>query len=254
MSGAELFSIITAGLAVLFIGISKAGFGGGLGMLVTPLCVLAFGRDAVGILLPLLALGDAFSLYHYWGRWRKDNLKYLLPGVTVGVLIGAPLVGQFSPQQLNVAIGILAVSFVIWALIRDQVLEHTRPFVPGHTLGIPCGIGIGITSTFAHAAGPLGAIWLIPQRLPKDVFVGTTVLIFTWVNWIKFPFFVGNGLITPTTLLYSLKFALLVPFGVWIGVALHRSIPERLFARCIYGLTFLTGLELIFGLGNRLVS
>ena len=59
-----------AAVAVLFIGLSKAGFGGGLGMLTTPLCVLAFGaKDAIGILLPLLCAGDAFSLYHYWGKW-----------------------------------------------------------------------------------------------------------------------------------------------------------------------------------------
>ena len=36
-------SILLAATAVLFIGLSKAGFGGGLGMLTTPLCVLAFG-------------------------------------------------------------------------------------------------------------------------------------------------------------------------------------------------------------------
>lgn len=56
-------SLLVASIAVLFIGLSKAGFGGGLGVLTTPLCVLAFGaRDAIGILLPLLCAGDAFSL------------------------------------------------------------------------------------------------------------------------------------------------------------------------------------------------
>src|SRR6266436_5217859 len=84
-------TISLAAFGVLFIGLSKAGFGGGLGMLTTPLCVLAFsveGRDptfAIGILLPLLCAGDAFSVYHYWGRWERRNLRYLLPGVVVGV-------------------------------------------------------------------------------------------------------------------------------------------------------------------------
>ena len=56
-------SKLLAGCAVLFIGVAKAGFGRGLGMLVTPLCVLAFGsKTAIGILLPLLCAGDAFSL------------------------------------------------------------------------------------------------------------------------------------------------------------------------------------------------
>ena len=52
-----------AAFAVLFIGLSKAGFGGGLGMLTTPICVMAFGpKDAIGILLPLLCAGDAHGL------------------------------------------------------------------------------------------------------------------------------------------------------------------------------------------------
>ncbi len=62
-------ALLLAGFAVLFIGVAKAGFGGGLGMLVTPLCVLAFGpKTAIGVLLPLLCAGDVFSLYHYWRR------------------------------------------------------------------------------------------------------------------------------------------------------------------------------------------
>jgi len=85
-------TILFAAMGVLFIGLSKAGFGGGLGMLTTPLCVLAFSAGgqppsfAVGVLLPLLCAGDAFSLYHYWGKWEVKNLKYLLPGVVVGVV------------------------------------------------------------------------------------------------------------------------------------------------------------------------
>ena len=93
--------IALAVLAVLFIGLSKAGFGGGLGMLTTPLCALAFPpRDAIGILLPLLCAGDIFSLYYYWGKWERQNLKYLLPGVVVGVVVGVYLIGGFSSREL----------------------------------------------------------------------------------------------------------------------------------------------------------
>ena len=59
---------------------------------------------AIGTLLPLLCAGDAFSLYHYRGKWERRNLLYLLPGVVVGVVIGVGLVGRFSPRQLNIAI------------------------------------------------------------------------------------------------------------------------------------------------------
>ena len=51
--------MLLIGFAALFIGVSKAGLGGGLGMLTTPLCVMAFGmlgegpQFAIGFLLPL---------------------------------------------------------------------------------------------------------------------------------------------------------------------------------------------------------
>jgi uncharacterized membrane protein YfcA len=251
-------SLLLAGFAVLFIGVAKAGFGGGLGMLVTPLCVLAFGpKTAIGILLPLLCAGDLFSLYHYWRRWRAENLRYLLPGVVVGVVMGVQLIGHFSPRQLNLVIGLIAVLFVGFQLGKDRIFRAEGAFAPNHWVGVPCGLGMGITSTFAHGAGPVAAMFLMPQRLPKEIFVGTSVLVFTFVNWIKLPFFcvdrslvnlplfATEALITPATLLTSAKFFPLVPLGVWLGVWLNRRFSEKVFERIIYVILLGTGLQLI---------
>jgi uncharacterized membrane protein YfcA len=252
-------NILVAALAVTFIGLSKAGFGGGLGMLTTPLCVIAFGpKDAIGILLPLLCAGDAFSLYHYWGKWDRRNLKFLLPGVVIGVVVGVQLIGRFSPRELNLCIGLLAVAFVIFQLAKEKIFRAEGAFAPSHAIGVPCGIGAGITSTFAHGAGPVVAVFLVPQKLAKEIYVGTTVLTFTCINWIKMPFFLvdramldipllaPHALITRKTLWLSLIFFPLVPVGVWLGVWLNRRFSERLFVRFVYAMTFLTGLELIF--------
>lgn len=236
-----------AALAVLFIGLSKAGFGGGLGMLTTPLCVMAFdARTAIGVILPLLCAGDVFSLYHYWGKWDRRNLIYLLPGVVAGVLIGINMVDWLSPRQLNMAIGILAVSFVAFQFVKEHIFRAEGVFAPSHAIGIPCGIGTGITSTIAHGAGPVVSVFLIPQKLPKEVYVGTTVLVFTWVNWIKMPFFAANHIITPETLWISARYFALIPAGVWLGVWMNRKFSEGMFTRLIYVFTFLAGLELIF--------
>jgi len=244
-------TILFAAMGVLFIGLSKAGFGGGLGMLTTPLCVLAFsagGRPpafAVGVLLPLLCAGDAFSLWHYWGKWERKNLKYLLPGVVVGVVIGASLIGQFSARQLNVAIGALAVAFVVFQLVKEKIWRAEGAFAPNHLVGIPCGIGAGVTSTFAHGAGPVVSLFLIPQQMAKEIYVGTTALVFTWINWIKLPFFVLQGIITRETLLTGLYYLPIIPVGVWLGVWLNRKISEQLFLRLVYAMTLLTGLQLL---------
>jgi len=236
-----------AALAVLFIGLSKAGFGGGLGMLTTPLCALAFPpRDAIGILLPLLCAGDIFSLYYYWGKWERANLKFLLPGVVVGVVIGVHFIGRFSPRQLNIAIGAIAVAFVVFQVFREKIFRAEGAFKPNHAVGVPCGVAAGVTSSFAHGAGPVVSMFLVPQQLPKEIYVGTTVLVFTWINWIKVPFFVANDVITGATLLKSLYFLPLIPMGVWAGVRLNRRFSERAFAGFILVTIFLTGLQLIF--------
>jgi len=255
----DLGSTVLAAFAVMFIGLSKAGFGGGLSMLTTPLCVLAFGsKDAIGILLPLLCAGDAFSLYHYWGKWEKKHLAYLLPGVVVGVLIGVQCIGQFSPRQLNIVIGVMAVAFVVFQFTKERLFKAEGAFQPNAKLGWPFGLGIGVTSTFAHGAGPVAALYFVPQKLAKETFVGSNVLVFFWVNWIKMPFFVidrglvdlpvfaPHALITRETILRSLFLLPVIPVGVWLGVWLNRRVSERWFSRLVYAFTFLAGLQLIF--------
>lgn len=255
----DLGSTLLAALAVMFIGLSKAGFGGGLSMLTTPLCVLAFGsKDAIGILLPLLCAGDAFSLYHYWGKWQKKHLGYLLPGVVAGVLVGVQCIGQFSPRQLNIVIGVLAVAFVVFQFTKERIFKAEGAFEPTAKLGFPFGLGIGVTSSFAHGAGPVAALYFVPQKLAKEVFVASNVLVFFWVNWIKMPFFaidrslvdlpffVPHALITRETLLRSAILLPVIPVGVWLGVWLNQRVSERVFSRLVYLFTLLAGLQLIF--------
>ncbi|MBI3882501.1 MAG: sulfite exporter TauE/SafE family protein [Verrucomicrobia bacterium] len=257
-------SILLVTVAVLFIGVAKAGFGGGLGMLTTPLTVLAFSKlgknpaYAIGVLLPLLCAGDAFSLWHYWGKWRKENLTYLLPGTVVGIIIGVQLIDHFTPRGVNLAIGIIAVLFVVFQLTKEKIFGWEGAFAPNHRIGVPCGLGMGVISSFAHGAGPVAALFLFPQRLPKQTYVATNILVFFWVNWLKMPFFVvdqamvplplfvKHSLINADTLWMSLKLFPLVPVGVWLGVWCNRRFSEKNFVRAVLVFLFLTGLQLIF--------
>jgi uncharacterized protein len=248
----EWKTVLLAAFGVLFIGLSKSGFGGGLGMLTTPICVLAFGASgkpptfAVGVILPLLCAGDIFTLYHYWGKWERKNLRCLLPGAVVGVCLGSLLFNALSPRGLNLCIGLIAVAFVVFQFVKDWMFRAEGAFQPTLASGLPFGFGAGVTSTIAHGAGPLVMMFLVPQKLPKEIFVGTMVLIFTWINWIKIPFFAVAKVITPETLLTGLIYSPLVPLGVWLGVWMNRKMSEKFFLQAVYAITFLAGLQLIF--------
>jgi uncharacterized membrane protein YfcA len=237
-----------AGLAILFIGISKAGFGGGIGILVTPVVALVFPpSEAIGVLLPMLMAGDVFSLYHYWGKWEKANVRYLIPGTFVGIVCGVGLIGILSDRYLGQAIGVICIVFVAFQWARESLRNDTGRYQPKQWHGHICGLFAGVTSTIAHAAGPVVSIFLLPQRLDKEIFVGTTVLVFAIINWLKLPFFVWKGLIHSHTLLLDVYFLPLIPVGVWLGVWMNRRIPQKSFTHIIYILVLLTGLELVTG-------
>ena len=72
---------VCVGLAVLVIGLSKAGFGGGIGILAMPLAgaVLPPTR-MLGILLPILIAADVLSNLHYLKAWEGRLLRPLLAG------------------------------------------------------------------------------------------------------------------------------------------------------------------------------
>lgn len=178
--------------------------------------------------------------------------------MVIGVVVGVRLIGHFSARELNLAIGLLAVGFVLFQLHKERVFRAQGVFRPSHGVGLPVGIGAGLTSTFAHGAGPLVSMFLIPQRLPKEIFVGTTVRGFTWINWIKLPFFCvdrseipvdwlpAEAIINARTLHTSAALLPLIPVGVWLGVWLNRRISEPSFVNEIYLLVLLAGFQLIF--------
>ena len=75
---------------VTLVGMSKGGFGGGLGTLAVPfLSLLIDPRLAAAILLPILCGMDAVSLWSFRGTWDKLNLKILMPGAILGTIAGA---------------------------------------------------------------------------------------------------------------------------------------------------------------------
>jgi len=166
--------------------------------------------------------------------------------------------GRFNGRQLNIAIGLLAVLFVVFQLVKEIIFRAEGAFSPNHLIGMPAGVGAGLTSTFAHGAGPVVSMFLIPQQMPKEIYVGTTVLVFTWINWIKLPFFcisrqwidwpcfAAEPIITFETVQTGLFYLPLVPLGVWLGVWLNRRFSQIWFMRTVYALTLLTGLQLIF--------
>ena len=107
------FEYIILYLCALMIGVTKAGFGGGTGLIVTPLLASIMpAKEAVGLMLPLLFTTDIFAMFHYFGKWDKKNVLALLPGALIGILIGTLILKDLSDIHLRKSIGVIACIFV----------------------------------------------------------------------------------------------------------------------------------------------
>ncbi len=230
-------------LAILIVGISKSGFGGGLGVLAVPLMSLAIPpTQAAAILLPLLVVMDWFTVWHYRKSWDKRNLLILLPAAVLGIVLGSLFFKYLSEAHIRIMVAVLAILFGMGYFFKKRTVKKHRPDVPR---GVLWGTVAGFTSFGVHAGGPPVNIYLLPQLLPKSIFVGTTVVFFTIVNLLKLVPYTLLGQFSTGNLLTSLILAPLAPFGVWLGVKLHHRVNESLFYTLCYIFLLVTGVKLL---------
>ncbi len=220
-------ALIAAGL---LIGISKAGFGGGPGMLVPPLLALFLPpRYAIGLILPLLLATDVFALRFYWRRWDGRNVVPVLMGAAVGILIGSRLLADLNPEHLKKAIGLLAVLFAATQILRGWLVPAGKTMRPIPWLGILAGVACGVGSTLAHQGGVPVTLYLLPQQLDSVTFVGTTTGIFFFVNAAKLIPYALQGMLPADALRTDLMLLPVVFLGTVIGVRLNERVPKEWF-------------------------
>jgi len=124
------------------------------------------------------------------------------------------------------------------AAMQRCALHHLLPRV---------GVAAGVSSTIAHAAGPVLALYLLAQRLEKTSFVATTGVFFTVNNLLKVPPYAATGLIDAGTLALSLRYAAAVPFGIAAGWWANRHLPQKHFDAVVAVLMIVTSIHLLHG-------
>ncbi|WP_423707915.1 sulfite exporter TauE/SafE family protein [Undibacterium sp. WLX3042] len=231
---------LVAAFAVLITGISKSGLGGALGGLAVPFLSLWISpRDAAAVMLPILIAMDMVGIRAWSGKADWRDLRVLIPGAIVGIVLGTLAFGVMSDRLVKGMIGLIAVGFTLDRLLRHRG-QATTEQRPPRMFGWFSGVGAGFTSTLAHAGGPPVMIYLLSWRQPRETFVATTVFFFSVINLAKLPFYIALGLFSIDTLTMSAILLPLVPAGVWIGMRLLTRIPERpfyLFATAALGLS-----------------
>jgi uncharacterized membrane protein YfcA len=246
-------------LAVFLIGVTKSGFGSGVGLMIVPVTAMAMANlppgaaAALPLLLPLLIAGDLLAIWQYRRHASWRIIARLLPGSIAGIALGSALLHWFASHKhiaealINVEIGAESVLLVSINWYREWRATHgIPPYRPSIARSTAVGAFAGVSSTLAHAAGPIIALHLLPQRLERQVFVGTTALYFFLVNTAKLPGYWKAGLFEHLSPVFALKFLPLVIAGAVFGFWINRRVSDILFSRLVYAITFVLGWYILF--------
>ena len=232
----------------LMIGITKAGFGGGTGLIITPLLASIMpAKEAVGMMLPLLLATDIFAMFHYFGKWDKRNVLQLLPGALVGILVGTFVLNFLvgSDVYFKRTIGVIAFTFFIVQILRSRLVSAETGVQFKHWHGIAVGAATGFVSTLAHIGGVITSMFLLPQKLSNQAYVGTTTATYFLVNAAKIAPYIFLKLFTRSNLFYDAILIPVIPLGVLLGIFLNKRVSSAVFSKIILAIVFVTSLKLL---------
>jgi len=226
-----IYVAVVIAILGFMIGIAKGGFGG-LGALLTPILSLVLPvAPAVGVLLPMLMVGDAFALYMYWKEWDTDLVKRMLPAGIAGALIGTFLLSWLPSNLLRVILGIFVLIVVIYKFASDRIKAIEYQPSPWHAP--VAGLLAGLASGMFNSGGPTFNSYLLLKKVKARPFIATGAIYFAILNIIKVPGFLYTGVLN-LPLLFSLWWVFLfIPIGIWVARRTLTHVSPLMFERII---------------------
>lgn len=237
---------IAAGAAAFLMGLSKGGVPM-IALLSVPLLSLYMDPAlAAGLLLPIYIVADAYAVYLFRKAFSRRNLMILLPGALVGILVGYSAVSLVPGDAVKLLLVGIGLSYLFTAL-RQRISKTEVSARPADVpRGIVWGTLAGLTSYISHAGGPPFQAYVLPQKLDKMVYLGTTTIFFSVVNLVKVPPFVLAGQITWDSLGQAVWLAPLALLGAWSGATVSRLMPEKLFFLLVEVALAVVSLKLLY--------
>ena len=240
----NLLFFISVVPAIILYGIAKSGLGGSISLISVPLMTVVMPlNQALAVILPILIFSDIVAVYRFRREFDFSTLKLIVPFAALGIIIGSFTFKYFSEDLLKLIVGIMGFLFAghYFLFKKEKKIPAKKNFLKGAIFSSIAGF----SSFCVHAGGTPTSIYLLPLRLKKEIYVGTRIIFFTFVNLIKLPLYIYLSMMNFDTLYQS---ALLLPLaitGIFIGYKLLKIIDENLFYNIIYALILVSSTKLL---------
>lgn len=218
-------------LAATCVGMGKGGMPV-VAMLSVPILSLFISPvTAAGLLLPVYVVSDMFGLWAYRRDFAPRVLWIMVPAAAVGIGVGWLTASIVPERAVTALVGLIGALFAASLLLRRGGPPAARPARIGP--GLFWGAAAGFTSFVCHAGGPPWQIYVLPLRLSKIVFAGTTTIAFACINAMKLLPYWALGQLSPANLKIAVLLMAPAAAAVFLGLWLVRRLPEALFFRLV---------------------
>lgn len=235
--------VAIAMLASFIVGLSKGGLPA-VGSLAVPLMALQISPVvAAGLLLPIYVASDVVGLWLYRRDYSARNLAILIPAGLLGVLVGWMAAEAVSEETVLLFVGLVGLFYCLSSWFRREP-EQPRP--ADWPRGLAWGTLSGFSSFVAHSGAAPFQVYVLPQRLEKMVFAGTSTILFAVINFAKIPPYWALGQMNLGTVESA---AILMPVavaGAVSGMYATRRLPEKVFFELVRIALFLISLKLVW--------
>jgi uncharacterized protein len=243
-----IIAIAAIGSAVI-----KNGVGVGAGIFMLPFLSLVLpAKLALGLGAPIMLVSDIAGLVYYWKDWNKKQLLLLLPPAFIGVILGASMIRTIPSELFRFWVGLFAIVFSSYQLLK---LKLSNPEASGgwanwvskpkKTLTILFGFLGGLASSVIHAGGLVMSLYLIQKSKDKRAFVGTFVLFFAFINFLKVISYLRIEILTSDIVLLAAIISPLIILGSFFGNVLNKRVSQKAFRVIVLAAILIIGITLL---------
>lgn len=236
---------IAGAMGVILMGISKSGFGAGLGFLAVPIVASQSNVNvALALMLPILMCIDLVGLRIFIKHANFRILRFALPSAMLGILAGIIFFKEITPQFLSLSIGIFTLAFLAHRLwLANYPTKKAQNHLP--VFGGLMSTISGFTSFIAHNGGPPMTAYMLTQKMDALTYTATLGIFFTAINLAKWLPYGYLGLLNWNELVSSIILMPLVPLGVFLGFYIAKHMPQHIYYKIVYVSMFIAGIKMI---------
>lgn len=245
MAELGLTGLVVVALAMLCGGAVKGMVGIGLPIVSISIMSSFLGAPTTALALLIMPI----MVTNLWQLARaghaRSSLKRFWPillALPVGIWWSAGLVVRVSPEMLFGLLGAVVLGFCATAYLAPNL----RVAAPAETwAGAVAGLAGGLIGGVSTVYGPPITLYLVALRLPKEVFIGATGLIWFCAALPLTAAYVYHGVLTAELAAWSALACIPAIGGQFLGQRVRDRIDQEGFRKLLLLALLLLGLNLI---------